>query len=65
MSTNPNLKCRFCGDEKNLTEVQEFSWSIITCRNCIHKLPSIPMGKYNIKNRIINYFKRRKRNFKF
>lgn len=67
MSKNPNLKCRFCGAEKNLVEAKPnkiFSWSIITCMNCIRKLPDIPMGYesrvFKLKNRIINYYKRLK-----
>ena len=78
MSKNPNLKCRFCGTEKNvrltypylLEEVKSgivinskspISWSIMTCHECIPKLPTL-MGDSTskLKNTIINYIKRLK-----
>lgn len=61
MSENPNLKCRYCGTERNVKETKIQSFSIITCFDCIHKLPVLyGDSKFNLKTRIKNYFKRLK-----
>jgi hypothetical protein len=67
MSNNPNLKCRFCGTEKNLwyRDIKpDLSFSIITCKDCLHLLPELYGDSTSklkkLKNRIINYSKRLK-----
>ena len=64
MST-PNLRCRFCGIQKYLTEAKDFKgYSIIVCRDCMEERKldySYFKDKLliRIKNRIKNYIKRR------